>query len=153
MLKIRLARIGKKKQPYYRIIISEQARDTYGRVLEILGSYDPRSKKIGLKNERIKYWLSQGAAVSPTMHNLLITNNLLSGKKVNVTRIKKGKQAAAAKLDLKPEVKEKEISVNKEAPAPAEAEVKSSWQFLFICYNITIFRNWNNLFSNTFFAG
>ena len=106
MLKIRLARIGKKKQPYYRIIISEQARDTYGRALEILGSYNPRTKKIELKNERVKYWLSVGAAVSPTMHNLLITNNIYSGEKVNVTHIKRSSQKAAVKTATKAEVKE-----------------------------------------------
>ena len=72
MLTIRLSRIGKKKQPMYRLIISEKARDPYGRALEILGSYNPFTKEIDVKKDRIEYWLSQGSGMSPTVNNLLL---------------------------------------------------------------------------------
>ncbi len=51
MLTIRLSRIGKKKKPMYRLIISEKARDTYGKALEILGSYNPFSKELITKKD------------------------------------------------------------------------------------------------------
>ncbi|PIR93123.1 30S ribosomal protein S16 [Candidatus Falkowbacteria bacterium CG10_big_fil_rev_8_21_14_0_10_43_10] len=120
MLKIRLARIGKKKQPYYRIVISEQARDTYGRALEILGSYNPRSKQTDIKKERVKYWLSQGAQTSATIHNLLINNNIIEGKKVAVTHLKEAKKA-------KPEEKNAAEKGSKpEAAAQAEKKEKTA---------------------------
>jgi len=116
MLKIRLSRIGKKKQPHYRLTISEQARDTYGRALEILGSYNPRTKIANIKNERVKYWLEKGAQTSPTIHNLLISNKIIEEKKVAVTHIsdkrkakqnKKEKEEKSEKNEAKIEDKEK----------------------------------------------
>jgi len=64
MLKIRLARLGKKKKPTYRFIVSESARDPYGKALEILGHYNPFSKVTEVKKDRILYWISQGAKLS-----------------------------------------------------------------------------------------
>jgi small subunit ribosomal protein S16 len=119
MLKIRLARIGKKKQPYYRLIISEHARDTYGRALEILGSYNPRTKKMELKNERVKHWLSLGAQASDTVHNLLVSNNIITGKKLNITHLKASKKAEIAKKEQ--EKKEKTEQKPAEA-APVAAK-------------------------------
>jgi small subunit ribosomal protein S16 len=113
MLKIRLSRIGKKKQPHYRLVISEQARDTYGHALEILGYYNPRTKIANIKNERIKYWLEKGAQTSPTIHNLFINNKIIEDKKVTVTHIsdkRKAKQNKDVKEEksTKPEVKKTE---------------------------------------------
>ena len=54
MLKIKMARFGKKKQPTYRLIINEAGRDTYGNVLENLGNYDPKFKKLEVKADRVK---------------------------------------------------------------------------------------------------
>ena len=67
MLMIRLSRVGKKKKAYFRLIISEKTKDPYGRALEILGSYDPHTKKLQAKKEKIEYWLGQGAQMSPTV--------------------------------------------------------------------------------------
>ncbi|MBU0649244.1 30S ribosomal protein S16, partial [Patescibacteria group bacterium] len=74
MLHIRLTRVGKKKQPTYRVIITEKHRDPWGKVLEILGHYNPRSKDKAavLKADRIKYWIEHGAQASSTVHNLLL---------------------------------------------------------------------------------
>ena len=86
MLTIRLSRIGKKKKPMYRLIISEKSRDPYGRALEILGSYNPFSKELATKADRIKYWLGEGAQMSPTVSNLLIEKKIIEGKKDLSTR-------------------------------------------------------------------
>ena len=91
MLTIRLSRIGKKKKPMYRLIISEKARDPYGKALEILGSYNPFTKDIVLKKERILYWIKNGAGLSATVNNLLVENKVISNKKVTVSKINKKK--------------------------------------------------------------
>ena len=92
MLTIRLSRVGKRNKPMYRLIISEKARDPYGRVLEILGSYNPFTKKLQAKADRIKYWLSQGAGMSATVNNLLITKNIIEGEKVKASKARKKKK-------------------------------------------------------------
>lgn len=98
MLKIRLARVGKKKKPTYRFIVSESARDTYGKALEILGHYDPFRKVTEVKKERILHWISQGAQLTPTVHNMLVDQNVISADKVRASKSKKkkgGEEAAA----------------------------------------------------------
>ncbi|MDF1549736.1 MAG: 30S ribosomal protein S16 [Bacteroidales bacterium] len=72
MLAIKLSRFGKKKQPTYRIVVLEKNKDPWGDYLENLGHYNPRSKEITLNAERIKYWISQGAQPSDTIHNILV---------------------------------------------------------------------------------
>ena len=70
---LRLSRMGKKKQPFYRIVAidSRVARD--GKYLENLGTYNPRMEPaaVMINNDRAFYWLSQGAKPSDTVHNLL----------------------------------------------------------------------------------
>ena len=61
---IRLSRTGARKQPHYRVVVIEKERARNGRPVEVVGSYDPRSKAAGsleLKRERIDYWVSKGA--------------------------------------------------------------------------------------------
>ena len=97
MLKIRLCRVGKKKRPSYRFIISESARDPYGKALEILGHYNPFSKVIEVNKERILYWISKGAQCSPTVHNMLVDQNVIEGDKVKASKAKK-KNADSAEV-------------------------------------------------------
>ena len=107
MVKIRLARIGKKKQPTYRLIVSDSKKDTYGTFLENLGSYDPRTKKASFEAEKIKYWMSKGAQLTNTVHNLLVENKVIEGKKRAVSKIKiakRPKPEEAKKEEKKPEV-------------------------------------------------
>jgi small subunit ribosomal protein S16 len=70
---IRLARIGAPKKPFYRIVVIEKDRARNGRSIEVVGTYNPRSNPpaIELKRERIDYWRSQGAKLSPTVEKLL----------------------------------------------------------------------------------
>jgi small subunit ribosomal protein S16 len=91
---IRLARRGKKNAPFYRVIVSEKARDMFGKALEIVGHYNPVSAKkdIQLNEERIKYWISKGAGVSDTVHNLLVDNNIMTGPKKQKLAKKKEKK-------------------------------------------------------------
>ena len=73
MLSIRLARVGKKKMPSYRIVVIDKRRPRNGRFVEIVGTYNPLKKpaEIKLDAERIKYWLGCGAQASDTVVSFL----------------------------------------------------------------------------------
>ncbi len=73
MLTIRLARIGKKKRPFYRVIVTEKTRPRNGRFVEIVGTYDPLKKPadVQLNSERVQYWLGKGAQPSDTVRSLI----------------------------------------------------------------------------------
>lgn len=73
MLTIRLARIGKKKKPYYRVVVIERTRARDGRVREAVGTYDPLKKpaEVKLDADRIKYWLGVGAQPSDTVRSFI----------------------------------------------------------------------------------
>ena len=129
MLKIKLSRIGKKNKPMYRLIISEQAKDPYGNSLEILGSYNPHSKELQVKQDRIKYWISQGAQMTPTINNLLVGQKIIEGDKVKASKAKKKKketeESVKPKEEAKKEIPTTEPEVKKEevkAEAPKEEE-------------------------------
>jgi len=84
MLMIRLSRVGKSKQGTFRLIINEKTKDTRGDYLENLGIYNPRSKEVNLKADRIKYWLGKGAKASDTVHNLLVSQKVIEASKKKV---------------------------------------------------------------------
>jgi len=70
---IRLARVGARKQPYYRIVVIEKDRARNGRSIEVVGTYNPRTTpaSIELKGERIAYWRGVGAQMSPTVAKIV----------------------------------------------------------------------------------
>ena len=73
MLAIRLARVGKKKKPFYRVVVMDKRKARNGRFVEIVGTYDPLKKpaEIKLNAERIKYWMGCGAQPSDTVRSFL----------------------------------------------------------------------------------
>jgi len=92
MLVIRLQRVGRRNDPSFRVVLIDSKRSPKsGAFIEILGSYEPKRKKIQLKNEQIMQWIGKGAKLSDTVHNLLVGANLLSAPKINVVPIKKAK--------------------------------------------------------------
>ncbi|MCE9548987.1 30S ribosomal protein S16 [Candidatus Nomurabacteria bacterium] len=85
MLKIRLQRIGRKNDPSFRAVLTDSKNSTKsGRFLEILGTYNPKAGAKVFADDRIKHWLSKGAKLSDTMHNFLVHEKVLTGKKINV---------------------------------------------------------------------
>jgi small subunit ribosomal protein S16 len=72
LVSIRLARGGKKKKPFYRIVAADSRSPRDGRFLEILGYYNPvvEPKDLKIKTERVEYWISVGAKMSQTVKNL-----------------------------------------------------------------------------------
>jgi small subunit ribosomal protein S16 len=82
-VKIRLRRMGSKNRPFFRVIAADVKTKAEGRHLELLGWYDPKSDQktnFQLKLDRVEYWISKGAQLSPTVTNL----------------VRRGRRAAAA---------------------------------------------------------
>lgn len=73
MVMIRLARVGARKQPFYRIVVIEKDRARNGRSIEVVGTYNPRTepKTVELKRDRIAYWTGVGAQTSDIVAKLL----------------------------------------------------------------------------------
>ena len=73
---IRLARVGARKQPYYRIVVIEKDRARNGRSIEVVGTYNPRTEPatVQLKHERVAYWRGVGATLSPIVLKLVAKN-------------------------------------------------------------------------------
>jgi small subunit ribosomal protein S16 len=113
MLVIRYFRIGKKNQPYFKIVVTDKRNPTRGgRFVDEVGFIDPVKKTKKLDNEKIKAWIAKGAQPSDTAYNLFVSEKIIEGKKRDVHNKKKlteeEKKAAAA------------------ASAPASAEAAAS---------------------------
>ena len=78
MVRIRLARGGAKKKPYYRIVVADQRCKRDGRYLERIGFYNPMGKenRIEIDTERLKHWLSVGAKPSDRVGKLMKLANI-----------------------------------------------------------------------------
>lgn len=113
MLKIRLQRTGRKHEPTYRVVLTDSKNGPKsGKFLEILGNYDARrNDDTQLKKERIQHWVAQGAQVSDTVHNLLVSHEVIKGEKKNVL---------PQKTPIRKEVPVEEAPVAEEAAVPAE---------------------------------
>jgi small subunit ribosomal protein S16 len=70
---IRLARVGARKQPHYRVVVIEKDRARNGRSVEVVGIYNPRTNpaSVDLKLERIEYWRGKGAQLSDRVEKLV----------------------------------------------------------------------------------
>ncbi len=123
MLVIKLSQKGKVNKRMFRLIISEKSRDPYGNVLETLGSYNPHTKELLSKNERISYWLSKGAQMTPTVNNLLVEKKVIEGKKVTASKAAQKSAKATAKLAAKVE-KSKKSEVKTEEVKAEEVQAE-----------------------------
>lgn len=126
-LKIRLARGGAKKRPFYRIVVAEAAAPRDGRYVERVGTYNPmvpkdHDQRLVLKNERITYWLGQGAQPTERVQKMLAGAGLTEApvireqpKKSAPGQKRVDREAAAAEAAA-------EAAANAEAEAAAPAE-------------------------------
>jgi small subunit ribosomal protein S16 len=96
MVRIRLRRTGRKRAPYYRIVVADSQSPRDGRFIEIIGQYAPRqgNDAINLEVERANYWLDQGAQPSDTVRSLLRRAGVLKarhetrlGRKLSTTAV------------------------------------------------------------------
>jgi small subunit ribosomal protein S16 len=112
MLEIRLFRVGKKRQPSYKVVVTNKQNPPQGgQFIEQVGFYNPLTNEKTLKEDRIKYWLSVGAQASDTVHNMLITEKIIEGEK------------RKRRIVIK-EIKEKPEEVKAEASAVGEVNTE-----------------------------
>ena len=81
-VKIRLRRVGRKKQPMYRIVVADSRSPRDGKFIEIVGQYAPRTGEtaLNLQTERVNYWLNNGAQPSDTVRSLLRKAGVLKAR-------------------------------------------------------------------------
>lgn len=96
MLVIRFQRVGRTNDPAFRLVVTEHQNRPQGKHLELLGSYHPKTKQKIFKADRIKHWLSHGAKPSVTAYNLLLKENIITGKPIPIKMKKQGVAAAEA---------------------------------------------------------
>ncbi|MAG12792.1 30S ribosomal protein S16 [bacterium] len=125
MLKIRLQRFGRKREPTFRVVLTDsRSGPKSGNFLEVLGSHDPRGRgkePTALKQDRILHWISKGAQTSDTVHNLLIRHDIIKGEKIDVSSKKKGGEEKKEDVEVSQEIKKDETQTSPEAPADAKA--------------------------------
>jgi small subunit ribosomal protein S16 len=121
MLTIRLQRAGKKNKAEYRLVLAEKTAAAQKKFTEVLGSYNPHTKALSIRNqERMNYWIDeQHVEVSPTVHNLLVTKELVKGSKQKAFTIPK-KEAVAEEAAP---VVESPVEETPAAEAPSEQAV------------------------------
>jgi len=113
MVRIRLRRVGAKKQPHYRVVVADQRSPRDGRHIETIGYYNPRTEPetVNIKEERALYWLSQGARPSDVVRRMLEQQGTLD----RLTRLQAGEpmEALLAEYEADEPV---EAAVEVEAP-------------------------------------
>ena len=115
-VKIRLSRIGAKKQPTYRVVVAEERSKRDGRIVEKLGHFDPRTEPptIVLNEERTRYWLGVGARPTDAL-GVILRRAGISDQYVKVHAARKSKSEKAA-----------EEAAKSAAPAAAPAAVPTA---------------------------
>lgn len=119
-VRIRLSRGGSKKRPFYRIVAADQRAPRDGKFIERLGSYNPmlpkeHNDRLVVNEERVKYWLSQGAEPTDRLQKLLSTLGLVEAPKFRAQPIQSAPKAKAVER-----LKEKEAKAAEAAAATAE---------------------------------
>ena len=119
MLKIKLQRVGRKHDPSYRIVVTDRRTGPKSnKHVAIVGHYDTIRKTTSLKADEIKDWISKGAQPTETVHNILVKEGVIEGKKINVLPKK------SPIIDEEALAKQKEEEEAKKA-AEAEAAAKA----------------------------
>lgn len=130
---IKMAKVGKKNKKVFKIVITEKTKDPYGRALEILGSYDPYTKKLEVKADRVKHWISQGAQMTASINNLFVDNKIVDGKKVvnskpgtpNKRKTEKVEKDSRKSLDSEAVSSERDEKAKEPAEAQTEAKAET----------------------------
>ncbi len=84
MLSLKLQRIGRRHQPAYRVVVAESRSKLIAPPIEDLGSYNPFTKALNVKADRVQYWVGVGAQPTVTVHNLLAKGGILDAKPIKL---------------------------------------------------------------------
>jgi small subunit ribosomal protein S16 len=89
-----MQRIGRTNMPAYRVVVvPHTVGPKSGKIVEKVGTYNPKTKERTLNADRINYWISVGAQPSDTVHNMLVSAGIVKGTKINVRAKNAGKAA------------------------------------------------------------
>ena len=121
MVKLRLKRIGKRKQPYYRIVAAHVSVARNGRALAEVGLYDPMNASVKIDEEQAIEWLNKGAQMSETVADLFHSQGILARWKGAEGRVRDD----ALTVD-KPKRRRKKAAAEPAEPAAAEPEAAES---------------------------
>lgn len=114
MLMMRLQRVGRRNDPSYRIVVTNrQTGPKSNKHVAVLGSYSPQKNHVQIDAAAAKEWLSKGVQASDTVHNILVNENVIEGKKVNALPKKS------------PIVDEEALKAQQEAEEKAQAEAEA----------------------------
>lgn len=94
MIIIRLQKVGKKHTATFRVVVTQKTAGPRRKYLELLGNLNRKTKAVSLNKDRILYWISQGAQVSDSIHNLLVSQNIISSAKKPVHKTSKNPPVA-----------------------------------------------------------
>ena len=92
MLKIRLQRIGKKKQAHFKVVVLEHTKKPQGEYLQQLGTYDPHTKAFKADRAEVEAWMAKGAQISPTVNNLMVNHQVWDRPKMESWKPKPKKE-------------------------------------------------------------
>jgi len=130
MIRIRLARVGKKGRPSYRIVVADIAAPRDGSYLEWIGNYDPMQNPpaVTLKTERAAHWLSMGAIPSDAVARIMDANGLMVRTPTQKTDIKKSgeEESSAPAAVATPAPEAAAVEAPEEEAAPVEAPVEEA---------------------------
>jgi len=122
MLKMRLQRVGRKNDPSFRVVVTDsRSGPKSSKQVDTLGSYSAKTNIFTIAGDRAKEWMSKGVQVSPTVHNLMVANKIIEGKKINVLP-RKSPIIDEAKLKAEAEAK---AAAEEAARAKEEAKVEA----------------------------
>lgn len=111
---MRLQRTGRKNDASFRVVVTDSRRGPKsGKHVDLLGSYNPKMNNVQIDGEKAKAWIAKGVQVSDTVHNLLVGQKIIEGRKINVLPKKS------------PQIDEEKIKAEAEAKAAAEAKAKA----------------------------
>src|SRR5690606_27463690 len=102
-VKIRLRRVGRKKQPYYRLVVTDSASPRDGAYLDTVGFYNPKRQpaELRLDLEKVDAWTGRGAEMSPTVRSLVSKARRGGDSRVELVTVTAQPEAAAAATSLK----------------------------------------------------
>ena len=123
---MRLQRVGRKNDPSFRVVVTDsRSGPKSNKQVDTLGSYSAKTNLFKIDGDRAKDWISKGVQVSPTVHNLMVTNKIVEGKKINVLP-KKSPIIDEAKVKAEADAKAAaEEAAKAAAEAPAEEVVEA----------------------------
>ena len=105
MLMMRLQRVGRKNNPAYRVVVVDKRTSTKSnKIVDLIGSYNPKLGQINLDGDKAKKWLADGVQASDTVHNMLVSKKIIDAKKRN-SLPKKSPIIDEAKLKAEAEAK------------------------------------------------